>query len=174
MTQDLQQTETWEATTGGTTHVHVKDPRERNGWKITKVTGRGRKRIQLTIEERLFNQDLVPEENRHLDPFRNGLLVRTSPPPEPNDADLGDSHYTDDQLVELLRLESDDVFMATVEAIQSEAVVRRLLDLAASKATNLRYTALQEHVDERYHVGKTSRVVQEIYDNEGRYGHVDA
>jgi hypothetical protein len=172
MTEDLSQMETWEATTDGAVYVQVKDPRERTGWRQAKVTGRGRKKIQLSVEERLFNQDLVPDEKRSQhDPFSNGLLVRTSP--ASTEAPLDGAHYTDEQLVELLGLDSDEVFLASVEAIQSEVVVRRLLKLAETKATMVRYQALQELVDTRYHIGKTSRVVAEIYNDDAQYAHAD-
>ena len=173
MTEDLSQMETWEATTDGAVYVQVKDPRERTGWRYAKVTGRGRKKLQLTVEERLFNQDLVPEEKRaQHDPFSNGLLVRTSPAPA-SDEGLAAAHYTDDQLAELLQVDSDEVFMASVEAIESEVVVRRLLALAERKATMVRYQAIQELVDDRYHIGKTSRVVAEIYNDDEKYAHAD-
>lgn len=171
--QDLSQMETWEATTGGAVYVQVKDPRDRTGWRSAKVTGRGRKKIQLSLEERLFNQELVPEEKRtQHDPFSNGLLVRTSPAPDVDDDDL-QSHYTDDQLAELLQIDSDEVFLASVEAIQAEVVVRRLLKLAEKRATMVRFQALEELVDKRYHIGKTSRVVAEIYNDDAQYAHAD-
>jgi hypothetical protein len=169
---DLDQMETWEAATGGTTHVHVRDPRVRDGWKVVKISGRGRKKIQLSVEERLYNQELVQEDKRHHDPFSNGLLVRTSPPPAATE-DGFEGGVSDEQLLELINLSSDEVFMDQVRAIESEVVVRRLLGLAESKATNVRYTALQDYVDERYHIGKTSRVVQELFDDDGRYAHAD-
>ena len=71
--------EIWESTTEGTTWVNVRDPRNPDGWTRKKVGGKGTKRITLTVEEREFNQELVPFEKQEFDPFSNGMLIRISP-----------------------------------------------------------------------------------------------
>lgn len=161
--------EIWETTTGGTTYVNVKDPRNPDGWTRRRVGGKGSKRITLTVEEREFNQELIQYENEHLDPFTNGLLVRISP----KDVERGDNEKTDDQLIELLALSDDDAFQAVLESIKSEVVIRRLLELSKKHGSMLRHESIQYVVDDRYHIGKTSQVVREQMADDARYADAD-
>lgn len=153
----LDSQETWQSTTGGTTYVSVKDPRNPRGWVRRKVGGRGSKRITLTVEERLFNQELVTYENEHLDPFRNGLLIRI----QPVNAERSQFEVTDEELVALLTSGEDEEFGTLIANTHSEVIVRRLLFLAERNATKFRYDALQDLVGQRYPAGKTSRVYRE-------------
>ena len=162
--------EIWETTTGGTFWVHVKDPRQPGGWGRKKFGGKGIRKITLTVEEREFNQELVPEENLHLDPFHNGLLVRI----HPKDVTRGDYELTDEQLLQLLQIEDDAVFGEQLEGMKSsEVVVRRLLALADKNATKARFETIQEFVDDHYRIGKTSRVVKEILEDDAKYADAD-
>lgn len=161
--------EIWETTTGGTTFVHVKDPRNPDGWVQKKVGGRGTKRITLTVEEREFNQELVTYENKGHDPFTNGLLVRISP----KDVERGQFEITDDEIVALLTGGTDEEFEATVKGTQSEVVLRRMMGLAERNATMHRFQILQDVVDERYTIGKTQKVVQEMIEDDARYQGAD-
>lgn len=162
--------EIWETTTGGTTYVNVRDPRNPDGWTRKKVGGKGSKRITLTVEEREFNQELVQYENEHQDPFRNGLLVRVSPGVI---EDRGENERTDEELIAILKTEDDIDFQATIEAINSEVLLRRLLGLANKHASMLRFEAIQHVVDDRYRIGKTSRVVRELMADDDRYAEAD-
>lgn len=161
--------ETWESTTGGTVWVHLKDARAIGGWRVQKVGGKGTKRLKITVEEREFNQELIPFENAHHDPFTNGLLIRI----HPKVVERGEYEYTNEQLIEMLAIDSEAVFEEQVKAIDSEVIVRRLLSLAEKHAPLVRYQAVQQLVDDRYRVGKTSRVVREMYADDDRYAAAD-
>lgn len=169
MAQTRKQQEIWESTTGGQAWINVRDPRNPDGWTQKSVGGRGTKRITLTVEEREFNQELVAYENEHLDPFTNGMLVRISP----SDTVRGKNELTDDDLAGVLRIEDDERFTSEVNAIDSEINMRRLLTLAEKHTSKMRYEEIQAVVDQRYAVGKTSRVVKEIYEDESRYAGAD-
>lgn len=158
--------ETWEATTDGTVWVQVKDPRVPGGWRGQKVGGKSRKKLNISIEEREFNQELVPEENAQHDPFQNGLLVRTMPKAA---EDRGPNELTNDQLLEIFAVHDDDLFEQAVTSIDSEVVLRRLASLAEKNTTYARLQIIQDLIQQRYSVGKTSRVVQEAMDDESRY-----
>lgn len=170
MEQDNKQAqEIWETTTGGSTYIHVKDPRNPQGWVLKKVGGRGSKRITITVEEREFNQDLVPYEKAHHDPFTNGLLVRISP----KDVTRGENEVTDEDLVAYLKEEEDDVFDLYLSSLTSEIVVRRLLELSKRHAPMYRHEQIVSLVDERYRIGKTQKVVEEIFADDAKYAGVD-
>lgn len=166
---EKQAQEIWESTTGGTTYVHVKDPRNPNGWVTKKVGGRGTQRITLSIEEREFNQDLVSYENQEHDPFTNGLLLRISP----KDTPRGENEVADDDLIAYLKEEEDDVFELYLSSLTSEVVIRRLLELSKKHATMYRHEAIRALVDEKYRIGKTQRVVEEMYNDDAKYAGAD-
>jgi hypothetical protein len=166
---DLDQQEIWESTTGGTTFVNVKDPRNPRAWITKKVGGKGTQRITVTVEERLFNQELVTYENGDHDPFLNGLLVRISP----KDAEKGENEVTDDYLIEQLRDRSDEAFTTYLKSLRSEIVLRRLQSLAERHAPMYRFNEIQTEVDARYPIGKTSRVVSEMMHDDARYAGAD-
>lgn len=162
--------EIWEVTTEGATWINVKDPRNPEGWVMKRVGGPGStKRITLSVEEREFNQELVAYENQHLDPFANGLLIRV----QPKDVKRGKNELSDAQLTELLEISSDDVFAEQLEAIQSEVILRRLIALAETKTSKARYEVIETLLDSRHHVGKTSRVVKEMQDDDAKYSNAD-
>lgn len=160
--------EIWEATTEGTTYVNVRDPRNAGGWTKRRVGGRGSKRITITTEEREFNQDLVHYENRHLDPFTNGLLIQVAP----KDVERGENHRSDDELVTVLAIPDDDQFEKAVTLVTSEVVVRRMLALAEKRAPMMRYQFIRDLVTDRYSVGKTSRVVAETENDNGVFADI--
>ena len=162
--------EIWEATTGGTTYLHVKDPRNPEGWVQKKVGGKGTKRITLTVEEREFNQELVPYEKQHVDPFTNGLLVRISP----KDVKKGEKEKTDAELVAIFGLD-DDGFAEALRSplFESEIIARRLFALAEKHATMVRYKAIEALIDDRWSIGKTSKVVAEMENDDSRYAAAD-
>ena len=161
--------EIWEATTESTHWVHVKDPREPGGWKKKKVGGRGTKKITLTVEEREFNQEIVDEEFREHDPFANGMLVRI----HPKGVERGESELTDEELTVLLQVEDDDTFEAELKKFRSEPLLRRLLALAEKTTTMWRYRSIEEYVKGKYAIGKTSKVVREIYEDDAKYADAD-
>lgn len=166
---DLDAQEIWESTTGGTTFINIKDPRNPRAWITKKVGGKGTQRITVTVEERMFNQDLVSYENTAQDPFTNGLLVRVSP----KDVSKGSNEVSDDYLIEQLRDRSDEAFTTYLKSIDSEVVIRRLQALAERHAAMYRFHEIQAEVDARYPVGKTSRVVSEMLNDDARYAGAD-
>lgn len=150
--------EIWEAVTASAAWVQVRD-RMNGGWKQVRVGGEGGpRRLQLSVEERRWNQDLVPEENIGLDPFANGQLLCVQ-----GGAKTG-NHLSDDELTAVLRDGDDATFQSTVEGMESEIVLRRLQVLAERKATMARYEFVREIVDTRYRVGGTQRAVQALLD----------
>jgi hypothetical protein len=166
---DKQAQEIWETTTGGTTYVHVKDPRNPNGWVQKKVGGKGSKRITITVEEREFNQELVTYENQHLDPFTNGLLYRVSP----KTGERSQYEISDEELVALLKGGEDEDFEETITKTASEVILRRMLFLAERNATMHRYNFLKDAIDSRFQIGKTSRVVEEMMNDDAKYAGAD-
>jgi hypothetical protein len=161
--------EIWECTTDGTTWVHVKDPRNAEGWVQKKVGGKGTKRITLSVEEREFNQELVAYEKEEHDPFTNGLLVRISP----KTVERGENELSDTELIEKLGIVDDAAFEADLAKIESEVVVRRLLDLSKRHASMLRHEVIQNLVDDRYKIGKTQKVVKEMVEDDAKYADAD-
>lgn len=158
--------ETWEATTNGTTYVQVKDPRVPGGWRVQKVGGKSRKKLNISVEEREFNQELIPEENAKHDPFQNGLLVRTAPK---STEDRGPNELSDSQLLEILAVEDDNLFEETVRTVESEVIMRRLAILGKKATSYARLQIIEELIEQRYAVGKTSRVVKEAMEDDARY-----
>lgn len=169
MTAGQKAQEIWESTTGGVTWVHVKDPRNPEGWVQKKVGGKGTQRVTLSVEEREFNQELIAYESQHLDPFTNGLLVRI----QPKDVERGDSELTDADLIALLGLDNDDLFASELDGIRSEVVVRRLLELSKKHASMMRHEVIQNLVDDRYKIGKTQKVVKEMINDDAKYADAD-
>lgn len=163
------QQEMWESTTGGVVWVQVKDPRIPGGWRNQKVGGKGSKRLNITVEEREFNQELIPFENEDHDPFRNGLLVRT----HPKDAAKGTNELSDDQLIEILQIGDDALYNEAVASIKTEVNLRRLTNLAEKHTNMVRFQALQGLVDDKFRVGKTSKVVKEMLEDDARYADAD-
>jgi hypothetical protein len=166
---EKQTQEIWESTTGGTTFVHVKDPRNPNGWVQKKVGGRGTKRITMTVEEREFNQELVSYENQAHDPFTNGLLYRV----QPKSVERSQYEISDEELVAMLQAGEDEDFEETIKNTSSEVILRRLLFLAERNATMHRHRVLQATIDGRFQIGKTSRVVREMQEDDARYSGAD-
>lgn len=163
----LDQVEIWEATTESSVWIWVLDTIAGNGsWKIQKVGGRyGNRRIQLTVRERRYNQDRVPQQSAsEFDPFLNGKLICRQ------GADQSPNGYTDDQLIALLTVESarDSDFETVAQSmISKEVVVRRLLALAERHAPAYRRDMLEELVDQNYRLGWTQRSLRDDIPDKG-------
>lgn len=144
----LDQVELWEVTSDSTVWIQVRD-HVNGGWRHQRVGGRGAKRIQLTVEERRFNQDMIPDENIGLDPFSNGLLRCLQ-------GDGDNTNAADEKdLVALVQLEDEDEFRRRVEAIDSEVLLRRVVTVAEKAASNPRYLYVKDVVDRRYRPAKS-------------------
>lgn len=158
MTKTDTDVEIWEPTTESAVHVLKRDPRDPTGWRHTKIGGkRGSRRLQLTRDERVHNQDLMAVENRHLDPFRNGQLICLS-----GDLVNADGQMSDEDLRELLAIESDDVFLEAVSSLDTEVLLRRLLLQAEEFAVKRRYDMIYNFVADKYRIGYTQKAVREM------------
>lgn len=145
--------ETWEAQTNSTIFLYKKDRRS-GDWKSERVGGpNGKARIRLTVEEREYNQEMIPEENAHLDPFKSGRLVRV-------DA-VSEGIATREDLVALLSSNEED-FPLVVEDIEDELTMRRLLEVAATDGRMWQVELLRDEIDDRYSVAKSQRAVLEM------------
>lgn len=153
--QNLNEVEVWVATTQATVWLWVEDTLSgRTGaWKHQPVGGPdGNPRIQMTVRERRYNQDMIPERNAHLDPFLNGQLIcRQGREQSPNG-------ITDEQLIALLQVDDDEKFSAAIRSPKlNEIMLRRLEGLAQRHARAYRHDEIVELVDEKYRIGKTQR-----------------
>ena len=154
---EMRVVEIWEAVTEATVYIHVRDTLN-GGWKAKRVGGKGAgRRLQISVEERRYNQDLIPDEGIKFDPFVNGMLICVQ-------GDEVQGSMTNDDLLSVLKLDDDDTFVEFINDIESEIVVRRLLAMSEKHASKSRYDSLLDLVDRRYRVGGTQRVVQEMID----------
>lgn len=140
--------EIWEAQTVSNIMVWKQD-RRTDSWTQERVGGpNGPKRIQLTTDEREYNQELVPEENATFDPFGNGMLLCVQGP-------LAEEHAktkyqkTDAQLIEMLALDLD-ALAESLEGFESESFLRRLLDVAFKNATAEKHEYIKNLVDSKF------------------------
>ena len=149
--------EIWEATTEQTTWLNLFDNLN-GGWRAARVGGGSgaSKRIQLTVTERRFNQDQIPEECLQLDPFSNGALICVQ-------GEARTANQIDDAAIIALLTGPDEKFIASIDGIKSELLLRRILTISAKHATNERYTYLRDLIDQRYRVGGTQRAMRELY-----------
>lgn len=167
MSEDLDPNsqETWESTTGSQVWINVKDPRARDSWVQKSVGGKGSQRITITVDERIFNEELVAFENLHLCPFRNGLLIRILP----KGAERSRFELNDEELLLLLQGGEDEQFEEDIDKVSSEVILRRLLFLAERNATKWRFETLERVIAEKFPIGKSSQVYREMEAEEARY-----
>lgn len=162
--EDTHIVETWEITTPGTIWVTVYDRRD-DRYTQTRVGGRegASKRLNISRDDRKFNQESIIEERKHLDPFTNGKLrfIKSSDGSEPEGVDRT-YHMTDQDLLAMLADKNIDSFEQKVRAIQSELIVRRLVDIADKDGTRLQYETIRDIINERYPVGGTQRAVRDM------------
>lgn len=146
--------ETWQSQTDATVFVYKKDRRS-GDWKPERVGGpNGKARVRLSSDEREYNQELVPEENAHLDPFTNGRLVRVD--------QNQDGVVTREDLAGLLTVETEEELGAVMADIEDELTLRRLLEVAATDGKMWQVEVLRNEVDDRYSVAKSQRAVVEM------------
>lgn len=145
--------EVWQCQIPGSVWVWVRDPREPTGYRQQKVSGQTRAKLRISTEDRIFNQEQIPEENRHLDPFTNGTLAKV--------VDGKPEGLTDDKLKALLELD-EPAFRAKVEAIDSELTARRLDAIAKEHGKVWQYEVTHEHVIANWRAGGTQATVEEM------------
>lgn len=154
--------ETWEITTGGTVWVWLRDPREIQGYRKQRVGGRsgGSKRLHISTDDRRFNQEQVIEEMRDQDPFTNGMLRLIT---ENHIDDINSAyHYTDEALAAVFDDKDEKSFSATINAVESELILRRLQSIAPKYGTIAQNEALDTLIAKRYPIGGTQRSVREM------------
>src|SRR4051812_46419186 len=82
-------------------------------------------RLYITRDDRKFNQEQIPLENQHLDPFTNGALILI-------DSANGDVtldqryHLNNEALGQYFAVSDEDLFRDEMESITNELVIRRL------------------------------------------------
>lgn len=156
--------EVWASTTGGVVWVHKKDPLRPGNWVEKFIGGPGNVKLRLTVEEREHNEELVAYDNDHLNPFKNGLLVRVDVPSDKR----GRFEVTDEELITLFNAGENDEFLATIEQIPSEVLLRRMLKLATNDpdARASRLKALSDLIHERYPNGWATDFIKEVLEKE--------
>lgn len=151
---NLDRQETWEIQVPGKVTVWKRNRRTGDYGRAT-VSGEGPKILHISTDDRLYNQELIPEENARLDPFTNGSLALRE------DGEL--KGITVVTLRELLTVNDPDLFREALdEHVDNELTIRRLLDLATSEGTVPQVEVLRDIIDERYKVGGTQRTVREM------------
>lgn len=161
--------ETWEILIAGTIYVWIYDKRD-DRYRSQKVSGTsGSSRLHLTRDDRKYNQEILPVENRHLDVFTNGALRLVESSERDEHLDIR-YHYTDADLAEMFEVRDPELFLQAVSEIDSELILRRLVAMAEDKATVAQNTALKELVAERYPIGGTQATVREMIEAGERIG----
>lgn len=161
--------ETWETSSPGTTWVWVYDRRE-DKYVEQRVGGReGSGRIHLSRDDRKYNQERVPIENRMLDPFTNGALrlVEASERDEALDIRY---HYSDADLMDMFEVRDENLFADLILEIESELIIRRLLAMAEKAGTQAQTKTLRDTCDERWPIGGTQKTVREMIEAGERIG----
>lgn len=161
--------ETWEATTRATTWVQTWDRRS-DGYKATRVGGRsGSRRLTISRDDRRYNQDSIPMENKGLDPFTNGTLRLVDTKNRAEDID-STYHKSDEELREYFELRDPDAFTDAVGGIESKLVLHRMLALAEVEATVAQLAVVRELINTRWPIGGSQRTYREMEEAGERLG----
>lgn len=161
--------ETWEILVSGQIYVWVYDKRD-DRYRKQKVGGQsGSRRLHISREDRKYNQEQLPVENRAHDSFTNGALRLVESSDRDEHLDIR-YHYTDADLGELFEVRDTDLFIQAVKEIDSELIIRRLAAMAENKATVAQNEALKELIEERYPIGGTQATVREMIEAGERIG----
>lgn len=159
------QVEVWEITTQGTVWVWAYDRRQDN-YKQSRVGGGGgggSKKLTITLDDRLYNQEMVVDESPELDPFTNGMLRRLSGPELNEDTQVDTTnHLSNEDLTSLLQVRDEDLFKEEIIEIKSELLLRRLVDVAEKEGTVWQHEFLKELITERHPIGGTQKTVREM------------
>jgi hypothetical protein len=149
--------EKWEVTVPGTVSVWVYSKRD-DAYVKRQAGGRHTQFLYITTDERLYNQELIPVENRPMDPFTNGTLRPVSDIP---DADLDThNHLTGEDLGEIVA--DREGFDARIREMDNELILRRLLAVADEEGTVPQVMALKALLNERYPVTRPTSEDREI------------
>jgi len=153
--------ETWEINTPGTVWVMQFDRRE-DRYKKTRIGGRsGTRRLYITRDDRKFNQEQIPLENQHLDPFTNGALVLIDAANRDETLDQR-YHLNNEALSQYFAISDEDLFREEMESITSELVIRRLAHLGEKEAKQWQSDIIRDIIERKYKAGGTQRTVREL------------
>lgn len=162
--------ETWEITFDGSVSVWVYDKREDTYRKQVVSRHSGSKLLHITRDDRKYNQELTPVENKHLDVFTNGQMrLLGSSADRDENLDIR-NHLSDEQLVEMFEIRDPELFRDLLEVQTSEVILRRLASIADEHATVTQSEILRELIADRYPIGGTQRTVREMLEASDRIG----
>lgn len=152
--RDRQVMEVWEIQIPGGCHIQRFDQR-RQEYVLVKLHGsNGPKRITLSKDDRIYNQEMIRPDYKKHDPFENGTLARV---------EAGNLvGITDGDLAEMLSVRGAE-FRSLLASIENELTARRLYDLAQRDGTMEQVEALRDLIEERWRVGGTQPTVAELY-----------
>jgi len=161
--------ETWEITFPGTVWVWVYDRRE-DSYRKQMVGGRqGSRTLHITRDDRKYNQELIPDENRHLDFFTNGELRLLGAATRDESLDIR-NHYSQADLISMFEVRDPELFREAIVEIDSEVILRRLQGLADEHATVVQNDILRDLLQERYPIGGTQKTIREMLEAGERIG----
>lgn len=166
--------ETWEITTQATVWVWLYDRRNDN-YKKQKVSGGpggGSKKLNITVGDRRYNQEMVIDEMKAHDPFTNGTLLRLKGPDLSDEEDLLDvsNHKSNAQLLEFFAITDGPLFDEAIGVLESETLIRRLHSLGKKSALSWQLDAIEAIIDQRYRVGGTQPTVAEMMRDQDMQG----
>ena len=161
--EDSETQETWEMVVPGGVRVW-KRSRRTGEYETVRMHGtKGPKKLRISKDERLYNQELIPEESKKNDPFENGSMVLLA-----GGKRIG---VTDADLEEYLQIGDIEIFTEALQSIgDKELLVRRLYRIAEKQGTMAQVETIRELLDARYRVGGTQPTVEEMMaegDNKG-------
>jgi hypothetical protein len=149
--------EKWEASIPGTVSVWTYSKRG-DDYVKTQVGGRHSKYLYITTDDRHYNQELIPDENLHLDPFRNGTLRLVS---NVVDADLDvRNHLTAGDLRAIVA--DRPGFPDRIRGMDNELILRRLLVATEEDGTVSQVELLKALLNERYPVIRPTAEEREL------------
>jgi hypothetical protein len=151
--QDRQVMEIWEIQVPGGCRVQRFDIR-RQEYVLVKLHGTsGPRRVTLSKDDRIYNQEQIRREWKHLDPFENGTLAQVV------DGKL--RGVTDEDLAEMLTIRGRE-FDGLVAGMTNELTARRLYELAQREGTMDQVNALRDKIEDTWRVGGTQPTVAEM------------
>ncbi len=158
--------ETWLATTPASTFVFTWD-RRTGEYEKSRVGGGASQRLEISRDCRKYNQSRIPPENIHLDPFTNGSLRLIRAATE-DETLITKYHSTEEDLLEYFKIQTEDAFAEGINDIDSEVILRRLLQLSEIHGRVWQRDALHALIQKRHPVGGTQRTVREMEEAERR------
>ena len=148
--------EVWEITIPGRVWAHRFD-RRANTYVPVAVGSNGPKRLRITADDRHYTQEQIPEENRHLDPFNNGVFVQVK-----NEKRLDEG--IDDKVGSVLEVDDASDFRLALESITHELLFRQIRDVVEDRGSGWQREVYFEVFDQKWRSGGTQRTVQELMD----------